>query len=66
MLRKQNVVENVKDETTPCILPIVVVPKNHDKTKIRLCIVVQEANKSRENCKLDTRNVFLQFHVYNT
>ena len=66
MLRKQNVVENVKDEITPCILPIVVVPKNHDKTKIRLCIVVQEANKSRENCKLDTRNAFLQFHVYNT
>ena len=29
-------------------LPIVVVPKNHDKTKIRLCIDMQEANKAIE------------------
>ena len=36
MLRQQDIVEDVKDEPTPWISRIVVVPKNHDKTKIRL------------------------------
>ena len=35
MLRQQDIIEVVKDEPTPWISPIVVVPKNHDKTKIR-------------------------------
>ena len=38
MLRQQDIIEDVKDEPTPWISPIVVVPKNRDKTKIRLCI----------------------------
>ena len=38
MLRKQDKMENIQDESTPCISPMVVVPKNDDKTKIRLYI----------------------------
>ena len=38
MLRKQDIVEDVKDEPNPWISPIAEVPKNHYKTKIRLCI----------------------------
>ena len=45
ILRQQDIIEDVKDEPTPWVSPIVVVPKNHDKTKIRLCIDMQEANK---------------------
>ena len=48
MLRQQDIGEDVKDEPTPWISPIVVVPKNHDKTKIRLCIDMREANKAIE------------------
>ena len=32
MLGKQDIIEDAKDEPTPWILPIVVIPKNHDKT----------------------------------
>ena len=45
MLRQQDIIEDVKDEPTPWISPIAVVPKNHDKTKLRLCIYMQEANE---------------------
>ena len=48
MLRQQDIIEDVKDEPTPWISPIAVVPKNHDKTKVRLCINMQEANKAKE------------------
>ena len=48
ILRQQDIIEDVKDEPTPWISPIVVVPKNHDKTKIRLCIDMREANKAIE------------------
>ena len=48
MLRQQDIIEVVKHESTTWILPIVVVPKNHDKTKIRLCIDMREANKAIE------------------
>ena len=48
MLRKQDIIENVRDEPTPWISPIVVVLKNHDKTKISLCIDMREANKAIE------------------
>ena len=51
MLRKQDITEGVKDEPTPCISPIVVVPKNYDKTKIRLCIDMREANKAIERTR---------------
>ena len=44
MLRKQDITEDVKDEPTPWISPIAEVPKNHDKTKIRLCIDMWQAN----------------------
>ena len=37
MLRRQNIIEDVKNEPTPWISPIAVVPKSHYKTKIRLC-----------------------------
>ena len=33
MLRKQDIMDYVKVKPTPWISPIVVVPKNHDKTK---------------------------------
>ena len=46
MLRHQDIVEVVKDEPTPWTSPIVVAPKNHDKTKIRLCIDMREAKKA--------------------
>ena len=32
MLRKQDIIEDVKDELTPWISPIIVAPKNDDKT----------------------------------
>ena len=51
MLRQQDIIEDVKDEPTPWISPIVVVPKNHYKTKIRLCIDMQEANKVIERTR---------------
>ena len=51
MLRQQDIIEDVKDEPTPWISPIVVVPKNHDKTKTRLCIDMQEANKAIERTR---------------
>ena len=51
MLGKQDIIENVKDEPTPWISPIVVVPENHDKTKIKLCIDMREANKAIERTR---------------
>ena len=36
MLQKQDIIEDFKDKPTPWISRIVVVPKNDDKTKIRL------------------------------
>ena len=48
MLRQQDIIEDVTDEPTPWISPIVVVPKNHDKTKVILCIDTREANKAIE------------------
>ena len=48
MLRQEDIIEDVTDEPTPWISPIVVVPKNHGKTKIRLCIDTREANKAIE------------------
>ena len=47
MLRQQDI-KDVKDESTLWTSPIVVVPKNHDKTKIRLCIDIRKANKTIE------------------
>ena len=46
--RQEDTIEYVKDEPTPWISPIVVVPKNHDKSKIRLCIDMQVTNKAIE------------------
>ena len=43
MLRQQDIIEDVKDEPTPRTSTIVVVPKNYDKTKIRLYIDMREA-----------------------
>ena len=51
MLRQQDIIDNVKDEPTPWISPIVVIPKNHDKTKIRLCIDMREPNKAIERTR---------------
>ena len=48
MLRKQDKIENVKDESTPWISPMVVVPKSYDKTKIRLYIDMQGIIKAIE------------------
>ena len=57
MLRKQDIIENVKDEPTPWISPIVVVPKNHDKIKTRLCIDMREANKVIERTHYPSRSL---------
>ena len=46
MLRQQDIIEDLKDEPTPWISTIVVVTKNHGKTKIRSCIDMREANKA--------------------
>ena len=46
MLRQQDIMEDLKDEPTPWISTIVVVIKNHGKTKIRSCIDMREANKA--------------------
>ena len=51
MLRQQDIIEDVKNEPTPWISPIVLVPKNYDKTKIRLCIDMREANKAIERTR---------------
>ena len=51
ILRQRDIIEDVKDEPTPWISPIVVVPKNHEKTKIRLCIDMQDANKAIERTR---------------
>ena len=51
ILRQQDIIEDVKDEPTPWISPIVVVPKNHEKTKIRLCIHMRDANKAIERTR---------------
>ena len=48
ILKQQDIIKDVKDEPTPWISPIAVVSKNHDKTKVRLCINMQEANKAKE------------------
>ena len=48
MLMKQDIMDYVKVKPTPWISPIVVVPKNHDKTKKRLSIDIREANKAIE------------------
>ena len=48
MSRQQNIIEDVKDEPTPWISPIIVVPKNHNKAKIRPCIDMQETKKAIE------------------
>ena len=48
MLKQQDIIDDVKDEPTLWISPIVVVPKNHDKSKTRLCIDMWEANKEIE------------------
>ena len=46
MLRQQAIIEDLKNERTPWISPIVVVPKNHGKTKIRSFIDMREADKA--------------------
>ena len=51
MLRQQDIIKDVKDGPTPWISPIVVVPKNHDKTKIRPRIDMREANKAIERTR---------------
>ena len=48
MLRQQDIIEDVKDEPTPWISPIVVIPKNYDKTEIRQSIDMRDANKAIE------------------
>ena len=48
MSRQQNIIEDVKDEPTPWISPIIVVPKNHNKAKIRPCLDMQETKKAIE------------------
>ena len=48
MLGQQDIIEDVMNVPTPWISALEVVPKNHDKTKIWLCIDMQEANKVTE------------------
>ena len=45
MIGQQDIIEDVMNVPTPWISAIEVVPKNHDKTKIWLCIDMWEANK---------------------
>ena len=45
MIGQQDIIEDVMNVPTPWITAIEVVPKNHDKTKIWLCIDMWEANK---------------------
>ena len=37
-LRQEDIIEDVKEGSTPWVSPIVVVPNKHDSEKIRLCI----------------------------
>ena len=54
MLSLQDITEDIKNEPTPWISPIVLVHKNHHKTKIRLCIDMREANKAIERTPYST------------
>ena len=54
ILSLQDITEDIKNEPTPWISPIVLFHKNHDKTKIRLCIDMREANKAIERTPYST------------
>ena len=68
MLRQQDII-GVKNEPAPWISPIVAVPKNHDKTKISLCIDMREANKVTERIRYPSASLgelinILQSKIY--
>ena len=50
-LRKADIIEDVKNEPTPWIPPIVVVPNKHNPDKLRLCIDIRQANKAIERIR---------------
>ena len=70
MLRQQVIIEDVKDEPTPWMLPVVVVPKNHAKTKVRVCIDMWVANKAIERTRypspslVDIKNILQGSKTY--
>lgn len=45
-LRKADIIEDVTDQPTPWVSPIVVVPKKNNPDEIRMCIDMRQANKA--------------------
>ena len=45
-LRKSDVIEDITDEATPWVSPIVVLPKKANPYEIRMCIDMRQANKA--------------------
>ena len=50
-LRKEDIIEDVVNEPTPWVSPIVVLPKKSDPNKIRMCIDMRQANKAIERTR---------------
>ena len=50
-LRNEDIVEDVVNEPTPWVSPIVVLPKKSDPNKIRMCIDMRQANKAIERTR---------------
>ena len=50
-LRQEDIIEDVKEGSTPWVSPIVVVPNKHDPEKIRLCIDMRQANRAIERLR---------------
>ena len=50
-LRQSDIIEDITDEATPWVSPIVVLPKKSNPSEIRMCIDMRQANKAIERTR---------------